>query len=72
MFHRRIAYKQQMLGLLPYNSIIGCTVSLLMYNQLVPYVVVECSLRERVGCGRFEHRHMKNWMDRAYKLWETV
>jgi len=29
-----------------------------------------CSLRKRVGCGRFEHGHMENWIDRAHGLWE--
>ena len=28
------------------------------------------SLRESVGCGRFEHGHMENWIDRAHGLWE--
>ena len=29
------------------------------------------SFRERVGHNRFKHKHMENWMDRAYRLWET-
>jgi len=28
------------------------------------------SLRESVGCGGFEHGHMKDWMNRAHRLWK--
>ena len=27
-------------------------------------------LKKKVGHGRFEHRYMENWMDRAHGLWE--
>ena len=28
------------------------------------------SFGESVGYGRFEHGHMKDWMNRAHKLWK--
>jgi len=28
------------------------------------------SLRESVGCGGFEHRHMEDWMNGAHGLWK--
>ena len=30
-----------------------------------------CSLREGIGCGRFEHGYIKNWMNRVHGLWKT-
>ena len=29
------------------------------------------SFGESVGCSRFKHGHMENWMNRAYRLWKT-
>jgi len=29
------------------------------------------SLGEGVGCGRFKHGHMEDWMNRAHGLWKT-
>jgi len=28
------------------------------------------SLRESVGCGRFEYGHMEDWINRVHRLWK--